>query len=74
MPEQKINVNVGGSLLTFLGVLLVILKLAEVINWSWWIVLIPLYPLVVCLVILFGLFFFAGCVAVCEFFLSKVKG
>jgi hypothetical protein len=70
MPEQKINVNVGGGLLTFLGVLLVILKLAEVINWSWWIVLIPLYPLVIIL----GLFFFEGCVAVCEFFLSKVRG
>jgi hypothetical protein len=69
MPEQKINVNVGSSLLTFLGVLLVILKLAEVINWSWWIVLIPLYPLSVFLVILFVLLFFAGCVAV----LSKVK-
>jgi hypothetical protein len=70
MPEQKINVNVGGGLLTFLGVLLVILKLAEVINWSWWIVLIPLYPMVLFLVILFGLLLFAGGLSV----FSKVRG
>lgn len=38
------------------GVLLVILKLAGVIGWAWWIVLIPFYPILLTLVMasLFG--------------------
>ena len=28
---------------SFLGMLLMILKLLEIINWSWWIVLLPIY-------------------------------
>jgi hypothetical protein len=73
MPKQTINVNVGGSILTCLGVLLIILKLAEAINWAWWIILIPFYPLGFFLVVILSLIFFAGCAAACEFFLSKEK-
>lgn len=28
---------------SFVGVMLMILKLLEIINWSWWIVLLPIY-------------------------------
>ena len=28
---------------SFVGVILMILKLLEIINWSWWIVLLPIY-------------------------------
>jgi hypothetical protein len=50
--ENKVNVNFGSSLLLVLGTILLILKLAEVIQWSWWIVLIPFYPLFLALSIL----------------------
>jgi hypothetical protein len=35
--------NQGITLFTLLGVLFVGLKLCHVINWSWWLVLLPLY-------------------------------
>lgn len=34
-------------MLALLGVLLLVLKLAGVIGWAWWIVLIPFYPAVI---------------------------
>lgn len=46
--------------LWIIGIILVILKLAEVIAWSWWIVLIPF-------IILFGIFIFALFVLVLSF-------
>lgn len=42
------------SFFSLLGVLFIGLKLAEVIAWSWWLVLLPLYgPLAIVLVIFF---------------------
>lgn len=44
MRERNNSTSTGG--VSFLGVLLAVfiaLKLAKVINWSWWIVLIPLW-------------------------------
>lgn len=38
-----------------LGILFIGLKLADVINWSWWLVLLPIYgPLILAIVILIG--------------------
>lgn len=34
------------SLLGALGVVFITLKLCGVINWSWWLVLLPLYPVI----------------------------
>jgi hypothetical protein len=31
------------SLLSVLGLIFLVLKLTEVINWSWWLVLLPFY-------------------------------
>lgn len=42
--DDKSNASGGG--ITFLGVLqivFIVLKLCKVINWSWWLVLIPLW-------------------------------
>ena len=33
----------GMSLLGVLGVVFIVLKLTHVINWSWWLVLLPFY-------------------------------
>lgn len=35
--------NSGSFLLAGLGILFIALKLTEVINWSWWLVLLPIY-------------------------------
>lgn len=42
MPRVKI-VGPDVSIPAVVGVILVILKLAGVIDWSWWLVLLPLY-------------------------------
>lgn len=33
----------GFSFLTFLFLILIILKLAKIITWSWWIILLPIW-------------------------------
>ena len=33
----------GIGLFSLLGIVFIVLKLLEVINWSWWFVLMPLY-------------------------------
>lgn len=45
MSKNSGNVNVNGGI-GFWGLLqlaLIVLKLIDVINWSWWVVLIPLW-------------------------------
>ena len=49
--ETKVRVNVGGLLSTLLLVAFVVLKLCNVITWSWWWVLAPLWiPIVIALI------------------------
>lgn len=47
------GVSKGGcSFFTVLGIVFVVLKLTNVINWSWWIVLLPFWgQIVLCLII-----------------------
>lgn len=53
------NSNQGISVLGLLGVAFVVLKLTNVINWSWWYVTLPFYgPLGLVIVIL--AVYFAG--------------
>ncbi len=41
---MKNNESAGGiGFLGLLGIVFIVLKLCGVINWSWWIVLLPLY-------------------------------
>lgn len=46
------NYTPGVSIVGVIGVVLVILKLVGIINWSWWLVLLPFYgPLAIVLII-----------------------
>lgn len=39
-----VNINISSGLFNvLLSILFIALKLTKVINWSWWIVLLPLY-------------------------------
>ena len=37
------NVNISSDFSILLSILFITLKLTHVINWSWWLVLLPLY-------------------------------
>ena len=69
--SNKININFGSSLMIFLGTILLILKLAEVIQWPWWIVLIPFYGLFLVLFVLIIYFFIGMLIGLMEFFNRK---
>ncbi|BAU40123.1 hypothetical protein [Ralstonia phage RSP15] len=56
--SQK-SVEVSFPLLGVLGIVFVVLKLCGVINWSWWLVLLPFY---FGLAIVVGILAFAGLV------------
>lgn len=53
--------NTGGiGFFGALGILFIGLKLAGVIDWEWWVVLLPLYgPIAVVIVIIFTLWLFS---------------
>lgn len=54
----------GISFLDLLGLLFIGLKLTEVIDWSWWLVLLPLYgPLALGLVFMLVMLFVFGIIA-----------
>ena len=61
--NKKVRIRVGSEVLSILGVTLVVLKLAGVINFSWWAVLAPFFiPIVILLmwlvlIIIFSLIF-----------------
>jgi hypothetical protein len=57
------NTNKGMSVGTVVQIFLIILKLAEVITWSWWIVLLPtIIPLIMlgATGLVFGIIYFAA--------------
>lgn len=78
--SKEVNVSLGGgSWLGLLGVIFVVLKLvgvAPIVDWSWWLVLLPFY---LGLAIVFGALAFAAVVAgmvligavILDFFKSK---
>ena len=47
-PNQNTNIRLGGGtgILTILQIVFIVLKLTSTIDWSWWVVLIPAYILV----------------------------
>lgn len=54
LPENKINIQVGGSIFSTLLVIFIVLKILNILQWSWWWVLSPLWiPLL--LVFIFSL-------------------
>lgn len=52
------NTQSGGiGFFGLLTVAFIVLKLMNVINWSWWLVLLPFYgPLIIVLIVIFVLF------------------
>jgi membrane protein YdbS with pleckstrin-like domain len=51
--KETLNVNIGGLFSTLLAVAFIVLKLCNVIDWSWWWVLAPLWiPLALVIVIM----------------------
>lgn len=46
MRADRTILNGDNLMLMLLGILFLMLKLAGVIYWAWWIVLIPFYPLI----------------------------
>lgn len=64
--NKKINIykNYNGiGFLSLLGLAFIILKLVGIINWSWWLVLLPLYvPIISVLVLLI----FLGIIIFCS--------
>lgn len=53
MSDKKVNANIGTGPVFLLFLVFLILKLCDVIDWSWWWVTAPLWiPLAVALLIL----------------------
>lgn len=54
MSQENKNVSTGGiSFFGLLGIVFIVLKLLNVIQWSWWIVLMPFWiPSVLVIIIL----------------------
>lgn len=52
MKNITVETQGGLSLSTLLGVVFIVLKLTEVINWSWWWVLFPFYWWIVLLLVI----------------------
>lgn len=51
--DKTVNISLGGSFLSMLAILFIALKLLNVINWSWWWVLAPIWiPIAVVLAVL----------------------
>lgn len=58
---KETSVTVGPGFLGCLGLLFIALKLTGYINWSWWLVLLPLYgPLVLVLTVIAVILMFAA--------------
>ena len=45
--KTNVNINIDFSLCSMLALTFIILKLTSVIDWSWWVVCIPLYVKIV---------------------------
>ena len=61
MSANAESASGGIGFFGFLGLLFIGLKLGGVINWSWWLVLLPIYgPIVLALVFIVAMLFFVG--------------
>lgn len=65
MSKDNVSVQIGPGFMGALGLLFIGLKLTGYINWSWWLVLLPLYgPLVLGCVIVAIIFMVAAFMAI----------
>lgn len=62
MSKSKTVTVSGPGFLSLLGLLFIGLKLSGIINWSWWLVLLPIYGPVVLVFAFISTLFFVGSV------------
>lgn len=75
MSKAITVVNLGPGVLGSLGVAFVVLKLLDIISWSWWLVLLPFYVgLVFVLGVVFSGVFGIIFSLVCMFIWDSIKG
>ena len=56
MSKEEKNVKIPGLFSTLLTIAFIVLKLCNVINWSWWWVLAPLWiPFVLAIILIVGI-------------------
>jgi membrane-associated HD superfamily phosphohydrolase len=70
--EKSIVSEIVQGILLLSGITLIILKAAGYIDWSWWIVLIPLYIPITVLAVIFGVLAIAGVFVIISGILSLV--
>lgn len=74
MPGENQAASGGIGFFGLLGIVFITLKLCNVINWSWWLVLLPLYgPAALILAILLIIAIVAALAALVSAIISKVK-
>lgn len=71
MSDKNVNVTSSFPVIGLLGLLFVGLKLANVIDWSWWFVLMPFYLLPGLLLLAAG---FVLCVGAAFSYFAKKRG
>ena len=62
MKVQQNNTNKGIGFCGLLGVAFIVLKLCNVIDWSWWWVLLPIYGPLALAVLVILIVFILSCV------------
>jgi len=66
--------GVGLSLPSALFLVLLVLKLTNVIDWSWWIVVLPLFiPFIILALVMGGMMLFAGVAYTIDYFVNKKR-
>lgn len=52
MKDSKINYTPSLTFLDVLAIVFIVLKLTHIINWSWWVVLAPIWGSILLLIII----------------------
>ena len=68
MDKRKTTTSAGVGFCEMLGIVFIVLKLVGVIDWSWWLVLLPIYAPIV--LFLLGAFIVVICVTI-KWFIDK---
>ena len=77
MSNKDLTTTSGGgvSICTILFLIFLVLKLCNVINWSWWWVTAPLWiPFVLVLAICLIVFFVGFCIGIFSYIVKSMKG
>lgn len=61
MKDNQVNYTPSLTFLDALCIVFIVLKLTHVINWSWWIVLAPIWGGILVGIIIVLILYFKGC-------------